>query len=131
MFNLDLEKAEEQEIKLPIAVRSERKQETFRKTSTSVLLTTPNPLCESQQTVENSSRDGNTRPHDMPPEKFICKSKSKLELDMEQQTGSILGKEYINAVYCYPAHLTYMQSTSCKMPGWVKHKLKSRLRREV
>ena len=59
MFNLDLEKAEEQEIKLPIAVRSETKQETSRKTSTSVLLTTPNPLCESQQTVENS-RDGNT-----------------------------------------------------------------------
>ena len=60
MFNLDLEKAEDQEIKLPIAVRSERKQETFRKTSTSVLLTTPNPFCESQQTVENSLRDGNT-----------------------------------------------------------------------
>ena len=53
--------------------------------------------------------------------------KQQLELDMEQQTGSKLGKEYIKAVYCHPAYLTYMQSTSYKMPGWVKHKLESRL----
>ena len=53
--------------------------------------------------------------------------KQQLELDMEQQTGSKLGKEYIKAVYCHPAYLTYMQSTSCKMPGWMKHKLESRL----
>ena len=53
--------------------------------------------------------------------------KQQLELDMEQQTGSKLGKEYINAVYYHPAYLTYMQSTSCKMPGWMKHKLESRL----
>ena len=46
---------------------------------------------------------------------------SKLEPDMEQQTGSKLGKEYVKAVYCHPAYLTYMQSTSCKMPGWMKH----------
>ena len=45
-------------------------------------------LCGSQQTVENSSRDGNTRPSDLPPEKSVCRSRSKLELDMEQQTGS-------------------------------------------
>ena len=53
--------------------------------------------------------------------------KQQSELDMEQQTGSRLGKEYIKAVYCHPAYLTYMQSTSCKMPGWMKHKLESRL----
>ena len=53
--------------------------------------------------------------------------KQKLELDMKQQTGSKLGKEYIKAIYCYPAYLTYMQSTSCKMSGWMKHKLESRL----
>ena len=41
----------------------------------------------------------------------------------EQQTGSKLGKEYVKAVYCHPAYLTYMQSTSCKIPGWIKHKL--------
>ena len=51
----------------------------------------------------------------------------QLEPDMEQQTGSKLGKEYIKAVYCHPAYLTYMQSTSCEMPGWMKHKLESRL----
>ena len=50
---------------------------------------------------------------------------------MEQQTGSKLGKEYIKAVYCHPAYLTYMQSTSCKMPGWIKHKQESRLLGEI
>ena len=44
-----------------------------------------------------------------------------------EQTGSKLGKEYVKAVYCHPAYLTYMQSTSCEMPGWMKHKLESRL----
>ena len=53
--------------------------------------------------------------------------KQELEPDVEQQTGSKLGKEYVKTVYCHPAYLTYMQSTSCKMPGWVKHKLESRL----
>ena len=55
----------------------------------------------------------------------------QLELDMEQQTGSKLGKEYVKAVYCHPAYLTYMQSTSCEMPGWMKHKLESRLLGEI
>ena len=52
--------------------------------------------------------------------------KKQLELDMEQHTGSILGKECVKTVYCYPAYLTYMQSTSCEMLGWMKHKLESR-----
>ena len=53
--------------------------------------------------------------------------KRKLEPDMEQWTGSKLGKEYAKAVYCHPAYLTYMQSTSCEVLGWMKHKLESRL----
>ena len=53
-------------------------------------------------------------------------SEATVVLDMEQWTGSKLGKEYVKAVYCYPAYLTYMQSTSCEMPGWRKHKLESR-----
>ena len=57
--------------------------------------------------------------------------KQQLELNMEQQTGSKLGKEYVKAVYCHPAYLTYMQSTSCNMPGWMKHKLESRLPGEI
>ena len=52
--------------------------------------------------------------------------KQQLELDMVQQNGSKLGKEYVKAVYCHPAYLAYMQSTSCKMPDWMKHKLESR-----
>ena len=50
---------------------------------------------------------------------------------MEKQTGSKLGKEYVKAVYCHPAYLTFMQSTSCEMLGWMKHKLESRLLGEI
>ena len=57
--------------------------------------------------------------------------KQQLELDMEQQTGSKLGKEYIKTVYYHPAYLTSMQSTSCKMPGWLKNKLESRFQGEI
>ena len=57
--------------------------------------------------------------------------KQQLELDMEQQTGSKSGKEYIKAVYCHPAYLTYMQSTSWETLGWMKHKLESRLMGEI
>ena len=57
--------------------------------------------------------------------------KQQLELDMEQQTGSKLGKEYIKAVYCHPDYLTYMQSTSCETLGWMEHKQESRLLGEI
>ena len=53
--------------------------------------------------------------------------KQQLEPDTEQRTGSKLGKKYVKAVYCYPAYLTYVQSTSCEMLGWMKHKLESKL----
>ena len=57
--------------------------------------------------------------------------KQQLELDMEQQTGSNSGKEYVKAVYFHPAYLTSMQRTACEMPGWMKHKLESRLPGEI
>ena len=57
--------------------------------------------------------------------------KQQLELDMEQWTGSKLGKEYVKAVYCHSAYLTYMQNTSCKMLGWMKHTLESRFPEEI
>ena len=57
--------------------------------------------------------------------------KQQLELDMEQKTDSKLGKEYIKAIYCHPAYLTYMQSTPCEMPDWMKHKLESRFLGEI
>ena len=57
--------------------------------------------------------------------------KQQLELDMEKQTGSKLGKEYVKAIYCHPAYLTYMQSTSCEMLGLMTHKLDPRLLGEI
>ena len=57
--------------------------------------------------------------------------KEQLELDVEQWIGSKLGKEYVKSVYCHPAYLTSMQSTSCKLPEWMKYKLESRLPREI
>ena len=71
------------------------------------------------------------------PDHLICflrnlySGQEETEPDMEQWTGSKLGKEYIKAVYCHPAYLTYMQSTSCKTLGWKKHKLESRLTIEI
>ena len=57
--------------------------------------------------------------------------KQQLELDMEQQSGSKSGKEYVRAVYCHPSYLTYVQSTSWEMPGWMKYKLESWLSGEI
>ena len=64
-------------------------------------------------------------------ETYMQVRKQRLELDMEQQTGSNWEKEYIKAVYCHPAYLTYMQSTSWEMLGWKKHKLETRLLGEI
>ena len=55
----------------------------------------------------------------------------QLELDMEQQTGSKLEKEYVKTVYCHPVYLTYMQKKSCKRSDWMKHKLESRYQGEI
>ena len=57
--------------------------------------------------------------------------KQQLELDMEQQTGSKQEKEYVKAVYCHPAYLTYMQSTSCEILSWMKHQRESRFPGEI
>ena len=74
---------------------------------------------------------GNTRPPNLPPEKLVQVKKQQLEPDREQQTVSKLGKEYVKAMYCHPAYLTYMQSTSCKMSGLMKHKQESRMLGEI
>ena len=57
--------------------------------------------------------------------------KQHLEPDMEKQTDSKPGKKYVKAVYCHPAYLIYMQSTSCEMSGWIKHKMESRFPGEI
>ena len=126
MFKLDLEKVEEPEVKLPTSIGSLKKQESSRKNIYFCFIDYAKAFdCVDHKKLENSSRDGNTRPLNLPPEKSICRSRSNSfkELDMEQQTGSKLGKECIKAVYCHPAYLTYMQSTSCEMPGWMKLEL--------
>ena len=131
MFKLHLEKAEEPEIRWPTSTGSSKQQESSRKTSTSVLLTMPELLCGSQQTGKFLKRLGK-------PDHLTCLlrnllqvKKQQLEPDMEQWTGSKLGKEYVKDVYCHPVYLTYMQSISCKMLGWMKHKLESRLLGEI
>ena len=75
MFKLDLEKAEEPEIRLPTSVGSSKKQESSRKTSTSALLTMPKPLTVDHNKLENSERDRNIRPPDLPLEKSVCRSR--------------------------------------------------------
>ena len=72
------------------------------------------------------------------PDHFICLlrnlyagQETTVKPAMEQWTGPKLGKEYVKAVYCHPAYLTYMQSRSCEMPGWMKHKLESGLLGEI
>ena len=76
MLELVLEKAEEPEIKLPTSAGSSKKQDSFRKTSISALLTMPKALTVDHKKLENSERDGNTRPPDLPPEKSVCRSRS-------------------------------------------------------
>ena len=133
MFKLDLEKAEEPEIKLSTSTRSYKKQESSRKTSTSALLTMSKPL--TVWITKNCGKFFKQWEYQttLPASWEICMQvkKQQLELDMEQQTGSKLGKEYVKAVYAHPAYLTYMQSTSWETLGWMKHKLESRLLGEI
>ena len=79
-----------------------------------------------------SIRDGNTRPPYLPPEKPVCRSRSNSEKQTQNnELVPKLGKAYSKAVYCYPAYLMYMQSIPFEMPGWMKHKLESRLPGEI
>ena len=121
MFVLNLGKEEEPEFKFSTFIRSSKKQENSRKTSISSLLTMPKLL-----TVWITTKCGKFFKRweyqtTWPASWEICIQvrKQQLELDMQQQTGSKLGKEDIKAVYCHPAYLTYMQSTSCEMLDWV------------
>ena len=114
MFKLDLEKAEEPEIKLSISVGLSKKHESSRKTSTSALLTLSKPL--TVWITTNCEKFLKRREYQtiLPASREICMQvkNQQLEPDMEQQTGSKSGKEYVKAVYCHPAYLTYMPSTS-------------------
>ena len=133
MFKVDLEKAEEPEIKFPTSTGSLKTQESSRKTSISALLTMAKPLTvwtpincgkflkrwEYQTTLLASW------------ETYRQVKKQQLEPDIKQWTGSKLGTEYVKTVYCHTAYLTDMQSTSWEMLGWIKYKLESRLPGEI
>ena len=125
MFKLDLEKAEEPEIKLPTTTGSLKKQESFRKVSTFALLTTPKHLTVWITTNYGKFFKRWEYQTTLPASWEICMQvkKQQLELDMKQKTDSKSGKEYVKALYFHPAYLAYMKSTSCEIPGWMKHKL--------
>ena len=133
MFKQVLGKVQEPEIKLPTSVGSLNKEESSRKTSTSASLTMPKPL-----TVWITINCGKFWERwdyqaTLPASWEICMQvrKQQLELDMGKQTGSKSGKEYIKAVYCHPAYLTHLQSTSWVTLGWMQHRLESRLLGEI
>ena len=115
MFKLDLEKAEEPEIKLPTSIRSQKKQESSRKISTIALLTMPKPL-----TVWIATNCGKFLKRWEISDHLTCLLRNLYagqEATVRTGHGTIdwfqLGKEYVKAVYCHSAYLTYMQSTSC------------------
>ena len=128
MFKLDLEKAGEPEIKLPTSAGSSKNQE-FQKNVYFCFIYYPKLL-----TVWITTNCGKFFKRweyqtTWPASWEICMQvkKQQLELDMEQQTGAKSGKEYVKTVYCHPAYLNSMQSTSWETPGWMKHKLESRV----
>ena len=132
MFKQDLEKAEEWEIKLLTSAGSLEKQEfqknfyfcftDYAKAFDCWITTNCGKFFKRWEYQTSWSASW---------EVFMQVKKQQLELDMEQKTSFKLGNEYVTAVYCHPACLTYRQSTSFEMLGWVKHKLESRLLGEI
>ena len=106
-----------------------KKGREFQKKSTSALLTMPKALTTWITTNCGKFFMKWVYQTTLPAPWEICIHirKQQLDLCMEHQTGFQSGKEYVKAVYCHTAFLTYMQSTSCEMPGWMKHRLESRL----
>ena len=136
MLKLVLEKAEEPEIKLPTSLASQKKQQNSRKKKKTNI-----SFCFIDDAKAFDCVDHNKLWKILSemgiPDHLTCilrniyAGQEATELDMEQQTGSQQEKEYVKAIYCHPAYLTYMQSTSCEMLGWMKLKLKSRLPGEI
>ena len=114
MFKLDLEKTVEPEIKLPTSVGSSKKEEISRKTSTSALWTVPNKAfdCVDHDKLWKILQEVGIPDHLICLLRNLYAGQEETYLDMGQQTGSKPGKEYVKAVYCHPAYLTYVQSTS-------------------
>ena len=132
MFKLVLEKAEEPEIKLPTSAGSFKKQE-FQKNIYFCFIDYAKAFdCVDHNQLWKILKETGI------PEHLICLlinlyagQEATVRTGHGKWTGSKLGKEYVKAVYCHPAYLTYMQSTSCKMLAWINHKLKSRYLGEI
>ena len=133
MFKLVLEKAEEPEIKLPTSTVSSKKAREFQKNIYFFLDYAKAFDCVDHNQLWTILKEVGIQQSTWPAswETYMQVRKQQLELDMEKQTGSKSGKEYVKAVYCHPAYLTYMQSTSWETLGWMKHKLESRLLGEI
>ena len=132
MFKLVLEKAVEAEIKFPTSTGPSKKQEFQKNLYFCFIDYTKAFDCVGHSKLWKIFKEMGT------PDHLTCLLRNlyagqeqQLELDMEQQTVSKLGKEYVKAVYCHCAYLTYMQSTSDEMPGWMKHSLETRLPGEI
>ena len=125
MFKLDLEKAQEPDIKLPMSAGSLKSKKVPEK-HLLLLYWVRQSLCGK---FFKRQKYQATWPASW--EISMQAKKQQLELDMEKQTGSKYEKEYFKVVYCHPAYLTYIQSTSCEMPGWMTHKLESRFLGEI
>jgi len=128
MFKLDLEKVEEPEIKLPTSAGSSKKQEFQKNIDLRFIDYAKAFDCVDHNKPWKILKEMQI-PDPLPASWEICMQvkRQQWEQDMEQLTDSKLGKEYVKAVHCHLANLTYMQRTSCKMPGWMKHNLESRL----
>ena len=133
MFKLVLEKAEEPEIKLPTSAGSWKKQESSIKNIYFCFIDYAKAFdCVDHNKLWKILKEMGISDHlTCLLRNLYAGQEATVRTGMDQQTGSILGKEYVKAVYCHPAYLTYMQSTSCKMLGWIKHKLESRLPGEI
>ena len=129
IYKLNLEMTEEPDIKLTKSIWLQKKQENSRKRSPFASWTTLKPL--TVWITENCGKFLKRWEYQatLPASWKTCMQvkKQKLGPDKEQWAGSKLGKEYVNAAYCHLAYLTYMQSISCRMTGWMNHKLESRL----
>ena len=135
MFKLDLEKEEEPEIKLLTSIASLKKKESSMKSIYFCLTDYAKIFDCVDQFPTNCGKFLKRWEYQTtsPSSWEICMQvkKQQLQLDMKQQTGSKSGKEYIKVVQCHPAYLTNIPSTLCKMPGWMKHNLESRLLGEM
>ena len=131
MFKLVLEKEEEPEIKLPTSIGSSNKQESSRKTS--ALLATPKPLTVRITTNWKILQEVEIPDHVTCLLRNLCAGQ---EATVRSRHGTMywfqIGKGvHQSCIFCHPVYLTYMQSTSCEMPGWMKHKLESRFPGEI